>query len=465
MIAKLCAILLCCFALILNTKTMETTSNSQITPARFFVPTSDKNYVRAVDNVKTFNKQSTTINKQSILSMPVVNDIEKYQKKIKSRDRLEKKAGDIKCTFCVIAKSNAVYLKYLLESFVAVKRFSYDDDDLHKLRQIQLETTMIVELLLAENLETGKWLWSHFLKTIAIAEYDDFKNGFKRDVDPFESDRLLQTGVSEFIGTCIREKNLPETAMAPDFVSNNPKGHGRFLNGLSAIPLTTNRNYNLMLTLLYLAPFWEDRNEFLFRQIAYTNVDWNVAKQKHLTEVPATRTFFENNRWIYTPYERMDHQLLLVRIIDARLYCHLAVVLRVYEKQLTAGRFEPRTLRQTKDAIADVVQDVLQLTAFKDHFLVSVISDLKTKSDANIEEIKKMSTEVKAKANEVLNKLHGSSGVDRLGLNVNQLQSSNELTALVIKNFKDYMNELKRICLPFEYRWLLHFLDLVKWSS
>ncbi|XP_050425527.1 uncharacterized protein LOC126836332 isoform X7 [Adelges cooleyi] len=460
MIAKLCAILLCCFALILNTKTMETTSNSQITQARFFIPTSDKSYLNAVDNVKTFNKQSTAIN--SSLSMP---GYDKYQKQVRIRYGLEKKARDIKCSFCVIAKSNVGYMSSLLENIISENRFAYDADSLHKLKKITQDTTMIVELLLAENLETGKWLWSHFLKTIAIDNYGGCKNGFKSGEDPFEGDRLLQTGVSDFIDTCKREKNLPETAMAPDFVSNNPKGHDRFLNGLRAIPLTTNRNHNQMLALLYLTPFWNDQSELLSRQIAHTNVDWNVAKQKHLTEVPATRTFFENNRWIYTPYERMDHQLLLVRIIDARLYCHLAVVLRVYEKQLTAGRFEPRTLRQTKDAIADVVQDVLQLTAFKDHFLVSVISDLKTKSDANIEEIKKMSTEVKAKANEVLNKLHGSSGVDRLGLNVNQLQSSNELTALVIKNFKDYMNELKRICLPFEYRWLLHFLDLVKWSS
>ncbi|XP_050425526.1 uncharacterized protein LOC126836332 isoform X6 [Adelges cooleyi] len=461
MIAKLCAFLLCCFALILNTKTMESTSNSQITHTRLFIPTPHINLVRHVDNVRTFKK--STIPKQLL---GAVSKFSGNDKNLKIRYDLEKKARDIKCSFCVIAKSNAEFLNNVLQNIISENRFGYDTDVLRKLREILLDTTMIVELLLAENLKTGKWLWTHFLKTFAIEYHEDFTGGFRLRVDPFKSDSLLQTGVSEFIDTCIREKNLPEAAMAPEaFILKNSKGHEHFLKDLRRIPFPLDRRYSVLLKLLYLQPFWEDHGELLFGQIAHTNVDWNVAKEKHLTEVPATRTFFENNRWIYTPYERMDHQLLLVRIIDARLYCHLAVVLRVYEKQLTAGRFEPRTLRQTKDAIADVVQDVLQLTAFKDHFLVSVISDLKTKSDANIEEIKKMSTEVKAKANEVLNKLHGSSGVDRLGLNVNQLQSSNELTALVIKNFKDYMNELKRICLPFEYRWLLHFLDLVKWSS
>ncbi|XP_050425519.1 uncharacterized protein LOC126836332 isoform X1 [Adelges cooleyi] len=466
MIANICAFSLCCFALILNIKTIESASNSRITPARFIVPTSNRRYVRTVDKVKTFNKHSTVIIKpvhQRILSMPVVNNIKKYQKKLRSRVRLEKKARDIKCSFCVIAKSKSGYFKNLLERLKGGEPLIYNMDYLINIKQ---ETAMIVELLLAENFETGMWLWSHFLKTIAIEQYDDLENYFKQG-DPYEGDNLLQTGISKFIDTCIGENYLSLAAMEPDFVSNDPSVYDRLFEDLSAIRISHDRDYNLMIALLYLKPFWDDQRELLFGPISYTDVDWNEANQKHLTEVPVTRTFFENRTWIYTPYDRMDHQLLLVRTIDARLYCHLSLVLHVYVKQLTAALDDPATLRHAKDVIQEVVQAVLNLTAFKDQFLEVVISELKTVRVGNIVEIKKISARVKSKANEVLNELHGSSGIDRLGFNVDreQLSSINDLTTRVIKNFTDYIYELKRIWSPFEYRWLLHFLDLVKWSA
>ncbi|XP_050425525.1 uncharacterized protein LOC126836332 isoform X5 [Adelges cooleyi] len=465
MIANICAFSLCCFALILNIKTIESASNSRITPARFIVPTSNRRYVRTVDKVKTFNKHSTVIIKpvhQRILSMPVVNNIKKYQKKLRSRVRLEKKARDIKCSFCVIAKSKSGYFKNLLERLKGGEPLIYNMDYLINIKQ---ETAMIVELLLAENFETGMWLWSHFLKTIAIEQYDDLENYFKQG-DPYEGDNLLQTGISKFIDTCIGENYLSTDVLEPNFVSNAPSVINRFFEDLSAIRLPLDRDYNLMIALLYLKPFWNDPSELLFGQIVHTDVDWSVAKELYLTEVAKTIEFFENHTWIYTPYERLDHQYLLVKIIDARLYCLLALVLHVYEKQVTASHDDPTTLAAIKDVIEQVVQDVLKLTAFKSHFLVVVLSELKSVEVGNIEKIKTISDEVKQMANNILNELHGSSGVDMLGFTVDrQLCSIDDLTVRVIQNITDYMRELKRICLPFEYKWLLHFMDIVKWSA
>ncbi|XP_050427930.1 uncharacterized protein LOC126837951 [Adelges cooleyi] len=460
MIADMSAFLLCCFAVTSNIKKIQSVDN-KIYPMRFLNKTLPENYVHTVKKCKTFNKHRIVITPAywSILSSPSVGSSQVYSFKLKSQVKFEKKVQDIKCSFCAITKSNILHLKDLVEKLKSREPFVSNQHDIERVKK---EAEIIVRLLLLGNVETGKWLWSYFLKIIAISKYDD--NATFINENPFD-DEQLQTDVSDFIENCIAEKYLPVVAMESDFVWKNTRRyvkmfrHLRLSEGFLGVLLGP--NYNATIEFLYLKPFWDDQRQLLlFGQITGANVDWSTAKQRHEVEVSATREFVENRTWIYKPYGRHVHQQLLINIIDARIYCYLSVVLHVYEKNLPIHNGITVTL--VKYFLKKVIYAALELTAYKDDFLVGILSEIKMLTVDNIDDIKDILVRVKAKANGILNDLNGTSTsrIDRLGINVDE-PATNSLIRRFIKKFEDFLTDLKDF-LPVRYKLILHFMDVVK---
>ncbi|XP_050426247.1 uncharacterized protein LOC126836684 isoform X2 [Adelges cooleyi] len=467
MIVKMNALMLICsFAITLNIKTIESAGN-QIVPVRFYTRTSSEDYVQTVNDLKTFNKRPTYIKpaEQINLSTHACDNINDYHLKLKSRDKLEKRAQDIKCSFCVITKSNISNMKNLVENLKSGEPFGNNEDYVNRLEE---EAKIILHLLLMSDLETGKWLWIYYLKMFAISQYEYNKHLINEN--PFEDDQL-QSGVSDFIDNCIAEKYLPKNTIESDLVSKKPEVYKNMFRKLRVSGWVSNvlgGRVLVFVKFLYLKPFWEDENQLLFRQITEANVDWSYAKQRFGLEVAISREFVENRTWMYKPYGRLDHQHLLIAILDARFYCHLSVVLYIYEKQISMRALDELTLKSIKNRIVNVIKHVLGVTAYKDEFLVVISSEFKFAKISDIDDIRDILARVRAKANEILKDLNGASTieVDFLGFNINENQlSSSDSILRIIKNFKDYLNELTFFCLPSEYRVLLHFVDVIRSSA
>ncbi|XP_050426409.1 uncharacterized protein LOC126836805 isoform X1 [Adelges cooleyi] len=462
MIANNCAFLLCYFAITLKIKSMESAGN-QIAPLRLYTQSTGPSYVQTINRLITYNKHPVSIKHADVilLSTRSLGTFLDYQLKLKSREKLEEKAEDIRCSFCVIAKSKLVYLKDL---FVKLKDGEPFIDNAETVTRLKEETGIIIYLLMWGNLETGKWLWSYYLKIIAISQYEDNKRFIQEN--PFE-DEQLQTGVLDFIENCIAKEYLPETAIESDLVSKKPKVYKNIFSFLRRTEIFAD-NLNSSITLaptefLYLKPFWEDANQILFKQLAGVNVDWSNVKQRHEVEVAITKEFVENRTWIYKPYERLDHQLLIIKIIDARFYCFFSVVLYIYEKQFNI--LDEQTMTDTRKLINNVLQDTLNLMEYKDDFLLNIISEFKFGIISDVNDIKDILARVRTKANEILNDLNGVSAneIDWFSFNVNEDQlSTTEWIVRIINGFNDYLNELTVFCLPFKYKVFLHFIDLVK---
>ncbi|XP_050441038.1 uncharacterized protein LOC126845994 [Adelges cooleyi] len=473
MIRNIFTFLLCCFATTLNLKTIESAGNSKICPTRFFVQITHKNLLRAVNNVKTLKKRpkiDITREDERNLTTSVCRSIDEYHLKLKSRDKLEKKGRDIICSFCVFAQSNVLWLKNFVEKITNGEPFINNENFVKRLKN---EAEMIVVLFPVGDLQMGKWLWSYFLKIVAIRQYDD--NKLYIHGNPFE-DEQMQTGFSDFIENCIAENYLPPAAMDPDFVTKNESKYKKmftdlsdsrwFKNLIASHPL--DRNYNGLIDILYLKPFWEDGRQLLFRggTIAQGfNVDWSRVRQRHRNEVVITREFVENRTWISNPYGRLDHQHLLIKIIDATYYCYISVIIYIYEKQLSILN-EP-TLEEIKELIIDVINEALYVS-IKEEFLLVIFSELDCSQMRDIDVIKGILASVRAKANGILNDLNGANTneIDWLSFTIDEGQLSNDsLIKIIISDFEFYLNELKRYFLPFKYEILLHFSDVVKFSA
>ncbi|XP_050441040.1 uncharacterized protein LOC126845995 [Adelges cooleyi] len=468
MIGNICALLLCCFAITSSIKEIESAGNSKINPTRFIIQSTHKNYLRAVNNLKTFNKRPKIVitpTDEKKLSTTDCDSINEYRLKLKSRDKLEKKGRDVMCSFCVIVQSNIMCLKNIVEELISGETFISNESV--KIKHFKQEAELIVALYPVENLQTGKWLWSYFLKLIAIRQYDDNKHYIHEN--PFEDDQL-QAGVSDFIGNCVQEKYLPPAAVEPDFVTKNTSISDKLFTDLRDSKwfkdFSLDRNYDALLDVLYLKPFWEDQRQLLFRGITQGfDVDWSRVRQRHRKEMGITRAFVENRTWIHNPYGRLDHQHLLIKIIDARLYCYIWVILYVYEKQ--SSLLDEPTLEEIKDLVHDVINETVDLS-IKDEFLVVILSELRLAKTRDVDDIKDILARVTAKANELLDDLNGTktTEIDWLSFDVDEVQlSTSRLIKIIIMDFHFYLNSLKSYCSPYEYKTLLHFVDVVKLSA
>ncbi|XP_050426767.1 uncharacterized protein LOC126837069 [Adelges cooleyi] len=465
MISNICAFLSCCFAITSNIKTIESAGGCKTVPVRFFAQTSNADYVRTVNSLITFSKNPISMKpaEQTILSTAAWETYEDYKLKLKSRDKLEKKAKDIKCSFCVIAKSNILHL---VEKLKSQEPFVNDEEPLTDLKE---EAELVLHLLLLANLETGKWLWSYYLKILAIGRYDDMDTFIREN--PF-GDVQLQTDVSKFIDGCIEDKYLPIAAKEYDLVSKKPNVYNDMFcvlrNSRTFINTRVLSRRAPMVTVefLYLKRFWHDEYQVLFGQITEVNVDWSRPKQRHQVEVAKTREFLDSRTWMHEPYGRLDHQHLLVKILDARFYCYISVVLHIYGIQLAL--IDEQTLTDIRDFIYTVMHYTLELTAFKDEFLVAIVSEFNYVDIREIDDIKDMSARVKTKANEILNDLNGvrANTIDRFSFNVDEAQlSTDDYLMRIVQKYEDYLLELKGVCFPFGYDVLLHFMDVVKMSA
>ncbi|XP_050430799.1 uncharacterized protein LOC126839501 [Adelges cooleyi] len=199
-------------------------------------------------------------------------------------------------------------------------------------------------------------------------------------------------------------------------------------------------------------------------EIEEVSIDWSQVKQRFEFEGVITEEFLENRTWIYEPHGRLDHQLLLVKIVDARIYCYLAVVLHVYEQQLFT--FDEQALTRIQDRINKVILVALNLVAYKD-FLMLISSELMFGNMSDVDHTNDILAKVRTKANGTLNELNGASTneIDRLSFNFDENQlSTNDMIMKIIKDFEDYLKELKRF-LPFDYNVLLNFIGMSPYSS
>ncbi|XP_050434850.1 uncharacterized protein LOC126842039 [Adelges cooleyi] len=467
MISNICAFLLCCFAITSNINKIESAGNNRINPTRFFIQTSHENFLRAVNNLKTFNKRPKIVitpADEKFLTMENVNNIDDYRLKLKSRDKLEKKGRDILCSFCVIVQSNITWLKNTVEELMGGESFIDNASNIIRLKQ---EAELIVAMYPVENLQTGKWLWSYFLKLIAIRRYINNKRYIREN--PFE-DHQLQAGVSDFIGNCVLEKYLPPSVTEPDFVSKNPRTRDKLLTDLrdskwfNDFPL--DRDYDAMVEFLYLKPFWTDQRHLLFRAITQGfDVDWSAVRQRHRDELVVTREFVESRAWIHNPYGRLDHQRLVINIIEAQYYCYVYVVLYAYEKQVSA--LDEGTLGEVKELVYAVINEALNVS-IKEEFLVLIISELELTEMRNADDVRDVLARVKAKANALLNDLNGTrtNQVDRITFDVDEGQLTTvRFIKSIVLDFHFYLNSLRFYCAPFSYKTLLHFMDQVKLSA
>ncbi|XP_050439594.1 uncharacterized protein LOC126845076 [Adelges cooleyi] len=454
MIFNIWPFLLCCFAVTSNLNTIVSAAKSQIFPLRYYFQTSNEYYVRAVNILRSFNKNPICIESSDVknLTSPSFGDIKKYQPKLISRSKLEKRAKDFQCSFCVMAKSNLLYMENLIKKLNNGEPFVHDEKTM---KRLELEAKVLLEILRAENLQTGKWLWIYLLKIIAIRQYNANKTIFRKN--PI-IDNELQNGVSNFIANCVIEKYLLPIPL-PDLISKNPTIVNTMMYDLLVAKWVLHNSDFVTVEFLYLKRFWDDGEQILFRPITEVNVDWSEAKRRHGVEVAATKVFVENRGWILKPYGRFEHQQLLVEIIDARIYCYLSVILYVYEKQLFT--FDERTRSEIKYLIVNHILDALTLTAFKDDFLVDTLAELEFAKTLSIDEIKAISAKVKAKANDILNLLNGvhTNEIGWLSFNVNEDQlSTDDFIREAVRNFKFYLTDFKQF-LPFEYSVLLHFMN------
>ncbi|XP_050426235.1 uncharacterized protein LOC126836675 [Adelges cooleyi] len=465
MTANICTFMLCCFVITSNINTIESAKNNKINPIRFFIHTSREIYIRTLNNLKTFNKHPIVIKQedQVILSTPGVGNITEYHLKLKSRDKLEKKAEDIKCSYSVVAKSNISYLKSLVENLKSGEPFikTYEDT----IKSIKKEAEIIFHLLMFGNLETGKWLWHYFLKIVAIRKYNVNKPFI--DENLFE-DGQLQSGVSDVIDNCMAENYLPPATMESNFISKNRSTFDNMISDLCnsgwLIGIIFDRDYDALIEFLYLKPFWDDSG-LLFRQMKEVDIDWSETKQRFELEMVITKEFVANRIWMYHPYGRLDHQYLLVKIIDARIYCYLTVVLCVYETQLSS--LDKEALTNIKDVIYKLIVEVLKLTAFKDELLVAISSEVRYGKITDFDDVQDILARVRAKANGILDDLNGTGtrGTDRFSFDIDKQQlTSIDLITGIIKEFRDYLTEF-RGRLTFHYKTLLHFMDLVKTAA
>ncbi|XP_050426411.1 uncharacterized protein LOC126836806 [Adelges cooleyi] len=458
MIANLCEFLFCCFAITSNIKIIESAGN-QIAPLRLYTHTTGPSYVQTIKNLKTFNNHPVSITYEDValLTAGYLETFLDYQLKLKSREKLEKKAKDITCSFSLIAKSKLFFLKDLFVKLENGEPFINVEETIKRLKE---EAGLILQLLVWGNLETGKRLWSYYLKIIAISQYEGNKRFIQEN--PFE-DQQLQTGFSVFIEKCIADDYLPKNTIEFDLVLKKPEIYEKMFCDLrkSRWGKDVLRGQFLVTTdFLYLKSFWDDANEILFRHIVGVNVDWSNVKQRHELETAITREFVENRTWIKNPYGRLDHQHMVIKIISARFYCFFSVVLHIYEKQFS--RLREEMMIDTRDRINNVIKDALILMSYKDDFLLNIISEFKFGIINEINDIKDILASVWKKANEILNDLNGVSAnkIDWLSFNVNEGQLSNtDLIIRILNDFYDYLNELT--VLPFKYKVFLHFIDVV----
>ncbi|XP_050425528.1 uncharacterized protein LOC126836333 [Adelges cooleyi] len=465
MIANHCAFLVCCFAITSNITTIKSTRNHQITPLRISTQSNCPKFLLTIDELITYNKKSISINETDVrnLSNRNVGTYSDYELKLKSIVKLEKKAKDIKCSFCVIANSKLLYLKDLFVKLKNGEPFINNEGSVTRLKE---EAGLILHLLLWGNFVTGKWLWIYYLKTIAISQYEENKRFIQEN--PFE-DNQLQSGVINFIKKCVTDNYLPETAIESDLVSKNPKVYEKIffllLHSRKFADILNRRAPLAPTEFLYLKPFWDDESQFLFRQIPEVNVDWSNAKQRHDGEVAITKEFVKNHTWVHDPYGRLEHQHLVIKIIDARFYCYFSVLLHIYEKQFSI--LDQQTLRHNKILINNVIANALDLMAYKDDFLVNIISEFRFGIIRDINDIKYILAKSKTKANEILKDLNGVSTnvIDWQSFNINEGQLSADDLQRIIDDLKLFFNDLNRFCLPFEYKMFLHFVDVVQSSS
>ncbi|XP_050426412.1 uncharacterized protein LOC126836807 [Adelges cooleyi] len=459
MMANICTFMLSCFAITSNIKTIESTRN-QIAPLRLYTQSTGPSYVQTIKSLITFNNKnpvSITNKDNALLTANYLGTFVDYQLKLKSREKLEKKVKDIKCSFGLIAKGKLLYLKELFLKLENGEPFINDEVTVTRLKE---EVGLILQLLVWGNLETGKWLWSYYLKIIAISQYENNKRFIQEN--PFE-DQQLQTGFSVFIEKCIANDYLPKNAIESYLVLKKPEIYKKMFCDLRESRWNRDvlRGGFLVTTdFLYLKPFLDDANQILFRHIVGVNVDWSNVKQRHELETAITREFVENRTWINQPYGRLDHQHMVIKIISARFYCFFSVVLHIYEKQFS--RLDEPTMIDTRDRINNAIKEALISMGYKDEFLLNIISEFKFGIIAEIKDIKGILTRVKTKANEILNDLNGVSAnkIDWLSFNVNEGQLSNtDLIIRIIDDFYEYLNKLK--ALPFDYKVLLHFIDVV----
>ncbi|XP_050426390.1 uncharacterized protein LOC126836789 [Adelges cooleyi] len=471
MVANIFAFILCCFAITSNIKSIESTGNS-----KFEVPVQYKKhyllniiiyeepYVYEVNRLRTFKKDTIIIesNEENILSKHLYSDKD-MQLKIESLGKFENKIQDIQCSYCVVTKLHILYLKNLAEKLKSGVRLTNNEEIVTGLEK---EAKYILRILLMSNLEIGKWLWIFLLKIVAISQYGDNIIPFIRE-NPFVDDQL-QSGVTSVIEKCMAEKYLPPTAMEYDFISKNYNTYDYMFHHLYDPTIIDDIFHNHVLGViefLYLKPFWLS-NQLLFREMEEVNIDWGETKQRFELEVVITKEFVDNRIWMYHPYRRLDHQYLFVKIIDARIYCYLTVVLHVYEQQLFM--LDEQALTDIKSRITKVMIEALKLTAYKDDFLVVLSSELKFgKINVNhIDWINDILARVRTKANGILNDLNGASSneIDRLSFNHDENQlPTYDMIIKIIDDFEDYLKELKSF-LPFDYKVLLNFIGEYPYS-
>ncbi|XP_050426273.1 uncharacterized protein LOC126836706 [Adelges cooleyi] len=456
MIANICAFLLYCFAITSNIKTTESAGN-QVTPVQFFYPLCTGWYVNTVDRLKTYSKHPVAIKtaEQNILSGSCDN-YKGIKLKTKIRAKLETKVQDIKCSFCAIAKTNILFLTIVVDRLRSGEPYIVDGDIVERLKE---EAGIVVHLLLFGNMETDKWLWMYYLKIIALSRYDENKRFIREN--PFEDDQL-QTGVSDFIEYCKAEKYLPSAKTTVDYVLKNPKVYKNMFSVLrtseSIIGILLDRDF-FSIDFLYLKPFWEDKR-LLFGQITGARVDWSQAKHRFELEVAVTREFVKNRTWIYEPYGRLDHQLLLVKIIDARIFCHVSVILQLYEKQLSM--LDEQTLTHIRELINNVLLEVVKFLSFKDDFLLNILSEFMYAQVKDENHITDISARVLTKANDSLNDLNGDEKVEIDWIGFSQRQLSTDVFMIkVINELDDYLNDFASF-VRFEYKVFLHFIGVVK---
>ncbi|XP_050430798.1 uncharacterized protein LOC126839500 isoform X2 [Adelges cooleyi] len=419
MVAIIRAFIFCCFAITSSIKTVESADNSKVSPILYF-PLYNELYVHTINHLKTFKEVPIIFQtkEKDILFKSCAND-EDIQFKIESLVKFENKIQDVQCSFWVITQFNILTMKKIVDE---VKRGEYIFfHNPNTVKRLQMEANTMLQVLIRSNFESEKWPWTIFLKTFAFSQYGDNKPFIGEN--PFEDDQLL-TGVSDVIENCVADKNLPPTVSESDFISKNMRTYNSIFHHLQYFVMNEDVFKGRVLEMIefvYLKPFWND-NQLLFKEIEEVKVDWSAVKQQFELEMAITKEFLDNRTWIYQPHGRLDHQDMLVKIVDARIYCYLAVVLHVYEQQLFM--LDVEVLTRIKDRINNVVLEALKLTAYKDDFLGVISSELESGETSGVDHISDISARVRTKANGTLNDLNGASSneIDLLSFNVDEDQ-------------------------------------------
>ncbi|XP_050434991.1 uncharacterized protein LOC126842145 [Adelges cooleyi] len=441
--------------IILAVNIMVIESTSKVAPTYYVNQTFTVSFVNTVNKLITYNQHEIKFSdrERTILTTPI-NTYNDTKGRNGVFDKFARKIQDIKCTCSVIVKTKLAYLSNILDGLRSGGAIEVAMDKLNILKQ---EAGLLVLMFQRGQVKAGKWFWSYLLKILAIIEFESNNNFLGRT--PFDDQDELQSGITDFIQYCKDKKYLPKNRTERELVSTNSQVPVNIFRELGSSVTIAVGYVNVILDMsidcLYLKPLW-DEHEFLFSQITGSVVEWRPTIRRHAVEVDKTKEYIVNRQWISRPFGHVGYHELIKRIINARAYIFLWVMLVAFDKKMP--NMDENTFSTVYKETIDTVNTVFEFMEYTDTFFYDIVTQYcwTMPQDTNFGHlIDRIST----RAKDSLVELNGRNpnGSDWISVNVHD-ELSNDAMMAFLKEFADNFYQLKAKLGSFDYALAMSFL-------